>query len=31
MMSETISFMLAQPLKEWLTERKRGGDGNTKI
>ena len=31
MMSQTIRSMLDQPLKEWLAERKRGGDGNTKI
>ena len=31
MMSQTMGFMLDQPLKLWLTERKRGEDGNTKI
>ena len=31
MMSQTIRFMLGQPLKRWLTGRKRGEDGNTKI
>ena len=31
MMSQTIRFMLDQPLKQWLTGRKRGEDGNTKI
>ena len=31
MMSKTISFMLDQPLKQWLTRRKRGEDRNTKI
>ena len=31
MMSQTIRFMLDQPLKQWLTDRKRGEDGNTKI
>ena len=31
MMSQTIRFMLAQPLKQWLTGRKRGEDGNTKM
>ena len=30
MMSQTIRFMLDQPLKQWLTGRKRGEDGNTK-
>ena len=30
MMSQTMGFMLDQPLKLWLTERKRGEDGNTK-
>ena len=31
MMSQTIRFMLDQPLKQWLTGRKRGEDLNTKI
>ena len=31
MMSQTIRFMLDQPLKQWLTGRKRGEDRNTKI
>ena len=33
MMSQTIRFMLNQPLKQWLTGigRKRGEDRNTKI
>ena len=31
MMSQTIKFMLDQPLKQWLTGRKIGEDGNTKI
>ena len=31
MMSQTIIFMLDQPLKQWLTGRARGEDGNTKI
>ena len=30
-MLQTIRFMLDQPLKQWLTGRKRGEDGNTKI
>ena len=30
MMSQTIRFMLGQHLKQWLTGRKRGEDGNTK-
>ena len=30
-MSQTIRFTLDQPLKQWLTGRKRGEDGNTKI
>ena len=30
-MSQTIIFMLDQPLKQWLTRRKRGEDENTKI
>ena len=30
-MSQAIRFMLDQPLKQWLTGRKRGEDGNTKI
>ena len=30
-MSQTIIFMLDQPLKQWLTGRARGEDGNTKI
>ena len=30
MMSQTIRFMLDQPLNQWLTWRKRGEDGNTK-
>ena len=31
MMSQTIKFMLDQPLKQWLTGRKREEDANTKI
>ena len=31
MMSQTIRFMLDQPLKQWLTGRKRGVDRNTNI
>ena len=31
MMSQTIRFMLDQPLRQWLTGRKKGEDGNTKI
>ena len=31
MMSQTIGFILDQPLKQWLTGRKRGKDGNTEI
>ena len=31
MMLQTIRFMLDQPLKQWLTGRKRWEDGNTKI
>ena len=31
LMSQTIRFMLDQPLKQWLTGRKRGEDQNTKI
>ena len=31
MMSQTIRFMLDQPLKQWLTGKKRGGDWNIKI
>ena len=31
MMSQTIRFMLGQHLKQWLTERKTGEDGNTKL
>ena len=31
MMSQTIIFMLDQPLKQWLTGTARGEDGNTKI
>ena len=31
MMSQTIRFMLLQPLKQLLTGRKRGEDGNAKI
>ena len=31
MMSQTIRFILDQPLKQWLTGRKRGEDRNTKI
>ena len=31
MMLQTIRFMLDQPLKQWLTRRKRGEDENTKI
>ena len=31
MISQTIRFILDQPLKQWLTGRKRGEDGNTKI
>ena len=30
MISQTIRFMLDQPLKQWLTGRKRGEDGNKK-
>ena len=30
LMSQTIRFMLDQPLKQWLTGRRRGEDGNTK-
>ena len=30
MMSETIRFMLGQHLKQWLTGRKSGEEGNTK-
>ena len=30
MMSQTIRFMLDQPLNQWLAWRKRGEDGNTK-
>ena len=30
MMSQTVKFMLDQRLKQWLTGRKRGEDGNTK-
>ena len=30
-MSQTMGFMFDQPLKLWLTERKRREDGNTKI
>ena len=31
MMSQTSRFMLDQALKQWMTGRKRGEDGNTKI
>ena len=31
MMSQDVRFMLDQPLKQWLTARKRGEDGNTKF
>ena len=31
MMSQTLRLILDQALKQWLTERKRGEDGNTKI
>ena len=31
MMSQTIRFMVDQPLKQWLTGRKRGEDGNLNI
>ena len=31
LMSQTIRFILDQPLKQWLTGRKSGEDGNTKI
>ena len=31
MMSQTLRFVLDQTLKQWLTGRKRGEDGNTKI
>ena len=31
LMSQTIRFILDQPLKQWLTGRKRGEDKNTKI
>ena len=30
-MSQTIRFMLDQPLKQWLTGRKREEDANTKF
>ena len=30
MMSQTLRFIFHQPLKQWLTGRKRGEDGNTK-
>ena len=30
-LSQTIRFMLDQPIKQWLTGRKRGEDRNTKI
>ena len=30
MMSQTVRFMLDQPLKQWLTERKRGEDEKKK-
>ena len=29
-MSQTLRFILDQVLKQWLTGRKRGADGNTK-
>ena len=31
MTSQTLRFIFHQPLKQWLAERKRGEDGNTKI
>ena len=31
MTSKTLRFIFHQPLKQWLTGRKRGEDGNTKI
>ena len=31
MMSQTFRFIFNQPLKQWLTGRKRGKDGNAKI
>ena len=31
MMSRTFKFMLNQPLKQWLTGKKKGKDGNTQI
>ena len=31
LMSQSIRFILDQPLKQWLTGRKSGEDGNTKI
>ena len=31
MMSQTLRFIFHQPLKQWLTGRKRGEEGNTKI
>ena len=31
MTSHTLRFIFDQPLKQWLTGRKRGEDGNTKI
>ena len=31
MTSQTLRFIFDQPLKQWLTGRKRGEDGKTKI
>ena len=31
MMSQTLRFFLNQPLKQWLTGKKRGEEENTKI
>ena len=31
MMSETLRFFLNQPVKQWLTRKKRGEDENTQI
>ena len=31
MMSQTLKFTLNQPLKQWITGRKRGEDRNAKI
>ena len=31
MTSQTLRFILDEALKQWLTERKRGEEGNTQI